>query len=56
MAITVRTQSDQSNSPIYAIDNTAHDFVEVVLGMEFDDFCLKYEAYAICNIKGAFSA
>jgi hypothetical protein len=52
MAITVRTQADQSNGPIYTVDNTARDFIEVVLGMEFDDFCLKYEAYAVCSIKG----
>jgi len=52
MAITVHTSSTQGNNPIYANDEVSCGFVEVVLGMDFEDFCLKYEAFSICHIKG----
>jgi hypothetical protein len=53
MALTVRTASAHHNNPIYYLDATSHSFIEVVLGMSADDFCIKYEAYAMCGLAGA---
>ena len=52
MAITVRRLATHGNPPIYSNDETSRAFVEVVLGMDFDELCLKYEAYAMCGLQG----
>jgi hypothetical protein len=51
LVITVQTEADQANGPLYTADNVTWDFIEVVLGMEFDAFCLKFEAYAMGSIQ-----
>ncbi|KAF8507748.1 hypothetical protein JB92DRAFT_2832665 [Gautieria morchelliformis] len=52
MAVTVRTSPAYGNPPIYSIDSTSRAFVEIVLGMEFEELCLKYEAFAMCGLQG----
>ena len=43
-----------SNQPINHHDDIAHDYIKLLFGMDFDEFALKYEAYALFHIKGEF--
>ena len=54
MSITVQTEPMHSNQPVNHHDNIAHNFIEVLFGMDFDEFAIKYEAYALFHIKGEF--
>ncbi|KAF8519507.1 hypothetical protein BU17DRAFT_65911 [Hysterangium stoloniferum] len=50
MAITVQT-SGEGSSPLYYMDPAARQFVEIVLGMDVDTFCLKFESFAILGLQ-----
>ncbi|KAF8579612.1 hypothetical protein K439DRAFT_1620391 [Ramaria rubella] len=52
MAITVCTDPSHSNSPVSYHDEISRDFIELLFGMDFDKFALKFEAYALFRIKG----
>ncbi|KAF8572588.1 hypothetical protein K439DRAFT_1625677 [Ramaria rubella] len=52
MAITVCTDPSHSNAPVSYHDEISRDFIELLFGLDFDEFALKLEAYALFQIKG----
>ncbi|KAF8583493.1 hypothetical protein K439DRAFT_1617412 [Ramaria rubella] len=55
LAVTVRTEPSHSNQPMTYRDDILQDFIELLFGMDFDEFALKFEAYALFHIKGAIT-
>ncbi|KAF8493120.1 hypothetical protein JB92DRAFT_3127509 [Gautieria morchelliformis] len=51
-SITVRTDPSHANLPLNYHDAVSQDFIELLFGMDIDDFALKMEAYALFRIKG----
>jgi hypothetical protein len=56
MAITVCRESSHGNQPINYPDDIARDFIELLFGMDFDEFAIKFEAYALFRIKGKYAS
>ncbi|KAF8572956.1 hypothetical protein K439DRAFT_1565117 [Ramaria rubella] len=56
MAITVCTEPSQSNQPIAYHDDVSRDLIELLLGIDMDEFALKFEAYSLFRIQGAITA
>ncbi|KAF8581495.1 hypothetical protein K439DRAFT_1619003 [Ramaria rubella] len=52
MAITLCTKPSHSNQPIMYHDDVSRDFVELLFGMDMDEFTLKFEAYSLFRIQG----
>jgi hypothetical protein len=52
LALTVRTEPGHSNNPYIFYDDISRDFIEVLFGMDMNDFAVKFEAYALFRIKG----
>ncbi|KAF8575935.1 hypothetical protein K439DRAFT_1623212 [Ramaria rubella] len=52
MAITVCTEPSQSNQPIAYHDDVSRDFIELLFGIDMDEFALKFEAYSLFRIQG----
>ncbi|KAF8580081.1 hypothetical protein K439DRAFT_1620079 [Ramaria rubella] len=50
--VTVHTAPHHLNEPLYAVDEIGKDFIETVLGWDMNEFCLKYESFALFRIKG----
>ncbi|KAF8585659.1 hypothetical protein K439DRAFT_1615791 [Ramaria rubella] len=55
LAVTVQTESSHSNQPITYHDDISQDFIELLFGMDFNEFALKFEAYALFRIKGTIT-
>jgi hypothetical protein len=41
--------------PLFAADSISKDFIEIVLGWDINEFCLKYESFALFRLKGMFA-
>lgn len=54
--VTARTSSQHAINPDYYIHPSTVDFIERILGMDVEDFCLKLDAYSIAGLKGIPSA
>ncbi|KAF8581257.1 hypothetical protein K439DRAFT_1619194 [Ramaria rubella] len=52
LCVTVHTAPHHLNEPLYAVDEIGKDFIETVLGWDMNEFCLKYESFALFRIKG----
>ncbi|KAF8575477.1 hypothetical protein K439DRAFT_1623567 [Ramaria rubella] len=52
LAMTVCTEATQSNAPIVHHDEISRDFIELLFGMDFDEFAVKFEAYALFRVQG----
>ncbi|KAF8592487.1 hypothetical protein K439DRAFT_1610282 [Ramaria rubella] len=52
LAVTVQTESSHSNQPMTYHDDISRDFIELLFGMDFDEFTLKFEACTLFRIKG----
>ncbi|KAH8107283.1 hypothetical protein DFH11DRAFT_1549790 [Phellopilus nigrolimitatus] len=52
MRVTVRRRPGQSVRPSYCVDAISKKFVEVCLGIVWDDFVLRYEAYSVSGLAG----
>lgn len=50
--VTSRTSSEQTNAPDYYVHITAQSFIETVLGMTVEDFCMKFDAFSILGLRG----
>ncbi|KAF8578755.1 hypothetical protein K439DRAFT_1621094 [Ramaria rubella] len=50
--VTVKTSGHHLCAPVYSADAISRDFIEIVLGWDIDEFCLKYEGFALFRIKG----
>ncbi|KAF8478343.1 hypothetical protein JB92DRAFT_3149602 [Gautieria morchelliformis] len=52
LCVTVRTSPHHLNEPLFAADAISKDFIEIVLGWDINEFCLKYESFALFRLKG----
>ena len=39
---------------MWSADHISKDFVKIVLGWDINEFCLKYEAFALFRLKGEY--
>ncbi|KAF8576594.1 hypothetical protein K439DRAFT_1622766 [Ramaria rubella] len=52
LCVTVRMAPHHLNAPMFAADDISKDFIEIVLGWDINEFCLKYESFALFRLKG----
>ncbi|KAF8589445.1 hypothetical protein K439DRAFT_1612678 [Ramaria rubella] len=52
LCVTVKTSGHHLCTPVYSTDSISKDFIEIVLGWDIDEFCLKYEGFTLFRIKG----
>jgi hypothetical protein len=52
LAITVCTEPSHGNLPISFNDDISKDFIELLFGMDFDEFAIKFESFALFRVKG----
>lgn len=52
LALTVQMEPGHSNHPFMFYDDVSCDFIEVLFGMDINDFAMKFEAYSLFRIKG----
>ncbi|KAF8583933.1 hypothetical protein K439DRAFT_1617138 [Ramaria rubella] len=52
LCVTVKTSGHHLCAPVYSADSISKDFIEIVLGWDIEEFCLKYEGFALFRIKG----
>jgi hypothetical protein len=50
--VIVRTLPHHLTEPLYVADTISKDFIEIVLGWDINEFCLKYESFALFRLKG----
>ncbi|KAF8574807.1 hypothetical protein K439DRAFT_1624057 [Ramaria rubella] len=47
LCITVNTSGHHLCAPVYSADAISRDFIEIVLGWDIDEFCIKYEGFVL---------
>ncbi|KZS97434.1 hypothetical protein SISNIDRAFT_482337 [Sistotremastrum niveocremeum HHB9708] len=52
MMISVRTGLSQRGGPVYYCHGRMRDYIETVLGLNFEELCLLLENWCICQVKG----
>ncbi|KAF8580301.1 hypothetical protein K439DRAFT_1619899 [Ramaria rubella] len=52
LCVTIQTAPHHLNTPMFAADDISKDFIEIVLGWDINEFCLKYESFALFRLKG----
>lgn len=50
--VTARTSTEHTNTPDYYVHVIAKAFIETVLGMTVEDFCMKFDAFSLLGIRG----
>jgi hypothetical protein len=54
LEITVCTEPSHANKPMTYRDDISGEFIELLFGMHFDEFAVKFEAYALFHVKGEY--
>ncbi|KAF8583267.1 hypothetical protein K439DRAFT_1617586 [Ramaria rubella] len=52
LCVTIRMAPHHLNVPMFAADDISKDLIEIVLGWDINEFCLKYESFALFQLKG----
>jgi hypothetical protein len=50
----VRTETAHSNTPWSCYDEISQEFIELVFGMDVQEFAMKFEAFSLFRLKGMF--